>query len=156
MWGALKMYIDRVPAKLNNLIVENSTFLVYIVDLGPKRLTMNPSREFTLQAILGRLLTSPRREHFKDLARVTGMLQSMHLVVGQSVRIFTKSLYDLMGQKPPNVWNWHLALVEGALSELQSGKPISTGCMGHPSGWIPTYRRCCSQTRVPKAGEASL
>jgi hypothetical protein len=24
----------------------------------------------------------------------------------------------MMGQKPPNVWNWHLALDEGALSEL--------------------------------------
>ena len=43
----------------------------------------------------------------------------MHLAVGQSVRIFTRCLYDLMGQKPLHVWSWHLALNEGALSELQ-------------------------------------
>ena len=94
-------------------------FLGYIVDLGAKRLTVDPSRVLKLKAILGRLLASPRRLHVKDLARVTGMLQSMHLAVGQSVRIFTRCLYDLMGQKPLHVWNWHLALNEGGLSELQ-------------------------------------
>ena len=81
-------------------------FLSYIVDLGANRLTVDPSRVLKLKAVLGRLLASPRRVHVKNLARVTGMLQSMHLAVGQSVRC----LYDLMGQKPLNVWNWHLAL----------------------------------------------
>ena len=92
-------------------------FLGYIVDLGANRLTVDPSRVLKLKAILGRLLASPRRVHVKDLARVTGMLQSMHQAVGQSLRIFT--LYDLMGQKPLHVWNDHIALNEGALSELQ-------------------------------------
>ena len=81
-------------------------FLGYIVDLGANRLTVDPSRVLKLKAILGRLLASPRRVHVKDLARVTGMLQSMHLAVGQSVRIFTRCLYDLMDQKPLHVWNW--------------------------------------------------
>ena len=94
-------------------------FLGYIVDLGANRLTVDPKRVTKLNSILGQLLAKPRRVHVKDLARVTGLLQSMHLAVGQSVRIFTRSLYDLMNQKPLNVWNWHLALDEGALTELQ-------------------------------------
>ena len=94
-------------------------FLGYIVDLGANRLTVDPKRVTKLKSILGQLLAKPRRVHVKDLARVTGLLQSMHLAVGQSVRIFTRSLYDLMNQKPLNVWNWHLALDEGALTELQ-------------------------------------
>ena len=94
-------------------------FLGYIVDLGANRLTVDPKRVTKLKSILGQLLSKPRRVHVKDLARVTGLLQSMHLAVGQSVRIFTRSLYDLMNQKPLNVWNWHLALDEGALTELQ-------------------------------------
>ena len=94
-------------------------FLGYIVDLGANRLTVDPSRVLKLKAILGRLLASPRKVHVKDLARVTGMLQSMHLAVGQSISIFTRCLYDLMGQKPLHVWNWHLAVNEGAQSELQ-------------------------------------
>ena len=57
-------------------------FLGYIVDLGVNRLSVDPSRVLKLKAILGRLLASPRRVHVKDLARVTGMLQSMHLAVG--------------------------------------------------------------------------
>ena len=62
---------------------------------------MDPSRllKLKLQVILGRLLASPRRVHVNDLARVTGMLQSMHLAVGQSCRIFTRSLNDLMGRR---------------------------------------------------------
>ena len=94
-------------------------FLGYIVDLGANRLTVDPKRVTKLKSILGQLLSKPRRVHVKDLARVTGLLQSMHLAVGQSVRIFTRSLYGLMNQKPLNVWNWHLALDEGALTELQ-------------------------------------
>ena len=94
-------------------------FLGYVVDLGANRLTVDPNRVLKLKAILGRLQASLRRVHVKDLARVTGMLQSMHLAVGQSVRIFTRCLYDLIGEKPLHVWNWHLALNEGALSELQ-------------------------------------
>ena len=94
-------------------------FLGYIVDLGANRLTVDPKRVTKLKSILGQLLAKPRRVHVKDLARVTGLLQSMHLAVGQSVRIFTRSLYELMNQKPLNVWNWHLALDEGALTELQ-------------------------------------
>ena len=94
-------------------------FLGYIVDLGANRLTADPSRVAKLKSILGQLLARPRRVHVKDLARITGMLQSMHLAVGQSVRIFTRSLYDLINQKPVNVWNWHLALDDGALTELQ-------------------------------------
>ena len=94
-------------------------FLGYIVDLGANRLTVDPKRVTKLKSILGQLLARPRRVHVKDLARVTGLLQSMHLAVGHSVRIFTRSLYDLMNQKPLNVWNWHLALDEGALTELQ-------------------------------------
>ena len=94
-------------------------FLGYIVDLGANTLTVDPKRVTKLKSILGQLLARPRRVHVKDQARVTGLLQSMHLAVGQSVRIFTRSLYDLMNQKPLNVWNWHLALDEGALTELQ-------------------------------------
>ena len=94
-------------------------FLGYIVDLGASRLAVDPSRVTKLKSILGQLLARPRRVHVKDLARITGLLQSMHLAVGQSVRIFTRSLYDLINQKPDNVWNWHLALNDGALTELQ-------------------------------------
>ena len=63
-------------------------FLGYIVDLGANRLTVDPNRVSKLKAILGRLLASLRGVHVKDLARVTGMLQSMHLAVGQSVAHF--------------------------------------------------------------------
>ena len=94
-------------------------FLGYIVDLGANRLTIDPKRVVKLKSLLGQLLAKPRRVHVKDLARVTGLLQSMHPAVGQSVRIFTRLLYDLMNQKPLNVWYWHLALDEGALTELQ-------------------------------------
>ena len=62
-------------------------FLGCTVDLGANRLTVDPRRVLKLKAILGRLLAGPRRVHVKDLARVTGMLQSMHLAVGQSVRL---------------------------------------------------------------------
>ena len=78
-------------------------FLGYVVDLGANRLTVDPNRVLKLDAILGRLLASLRRVHVKDLARVTGMLQSMHLAVGQSVRIFTRCLYDLIDEKPLHV-----------------------------------------------------
>ena len=94
-------------------------FLGYIVDLGANRLTVDPKRVMKLKSIVGQLLAKPRRVHVKNLARVAGLLQSMHLAVGQSVRIFTRSLYDLMNQKPLNVWNWHLALNEDALTELR-------------------------------------
>ena len=85
-------------------------FLGYIVDMGANRLTVGHSRVLKLKAILERLLASPRRVHVEDLARVTGMLQSTHLAVGHLVRIFTRYLYDLMGQTPLSVWIWHLAL----------------------------------------------
>ena len=94
-------------------------FLGYIVDLGANKLTVDPKRVLKLKALLEELLGRCRRTHVKDLARVTGLLQSMHHAVGPSVRIFTRSLYDLMNQKPLHVWNWHLALNEGALSELR-------------------------------------
>ena len=113
-------------------------FLGYIVDLGANRLTVDPSRVLKLKAILGRLLASPCRVHVKDLARVTGMLQSMHLAVGQSVRISTRCLYDLMGQKPLNVWNWHLALNENTLSELQFWQANSDRLHGAPL-WLDPH-----------------
>ena len=113
-------------------------FLGYIVDLGANRLTVDPSRVLKLKAILGRLLASPRRVHVKDLARVAGMLQSMRLAVGQSVRIFTRCLYDLMGQKPLHVWNWHLALDEDALSELQFRQTKSNRLHGAPL-WLDQH-----------------
>lgn len=94
-------------------------FVGYIVDLGANKLTVDPKRVLKLKSILEQLLARSRRVHVKDLARITGLLQSMHFAVGHSVRIFTRSLYDLMGQRPANVWNWHLALDEGALSELR-------------------------------------
>jgi len=94
-------------------------FLGYVVDLGANKLTVDPRRVLKLKALLAQLLAKSRRVHVKDLARVTGLLQSMHHAVGHSVRIFTRSLYDLMNQKPLHAWNWHLALNEDALSELQ-------------------------------------
>ena len=94
-------------------------FLGYVVDLGANRLTVDPKRVVKLKALLEKLLTGSRRTHVKDLARVTGLLQSMNHAVGQAIRIFTRSLYDLMNQKPLHVWNWHLALDEDALSELR-------------------------------------
>ncbi len=94
-------------------------FLGYVVDLGLNRLTVDPKRVVKLKALLRQLLARPRRTHVKDLARVTGLLQSMNYAVGHSTRIFTRSLYDLMNQKPLHVWNWHVALDEGALYELR-------------------------------------
>ncbi|CAL5224726.1 g7458 [Coccomyxa viridis] len=94
-------------------------FLGYVVDLGLNRLTVDPKRVVILKALLRQLLARPRRTHVKDLARVTGLLQSMNYAVGHSIRIFTRSLYDLMNQKPLHVWNWHVALDEGALYELR-------------------------------------
>ena len=76
-----------------------------MVDLAANGLTVDPKRVIKLKALLGQLLARPRRTHVKDLARVTGLLQSMHYAVGHSVRIYTRSLYDLMNQKPLHVWN---------------------------------------------------
>ena len=72
-----------------------------------------------MKALLGQLLARPRRTHVKDLARVTGFLQSMNYAVGHSMRIFTRSVYDHINQKPLHIWHWHVALDEGALFKLR-------------------------------------
>ena len=56
------------------------------------------------------------------------------------VRIFNRCLYDLMGQKPLNVWSWHLALNEGALSELQLWRARFDRLHGAPL-WVDLYVR---------------
>ena len=45
----------------------------------------------------------------------------MNYAVGHSIRIFTRSLYDLtlsIRSNSTHVWNWHVALDEGAFTEL--------------------------------------
>ena len=54
-------------------------FLRYVVDLGANTLTVDPKRVMQLKALLERLLTGSRKTHVKDLARVTGLLQSFIL-----------------------------------------------------------------------------
>ena len=62
----------------------------------------------------------------------------MHHAVGQAVRIFTRSLYDLMNQKPLHVRNWHLALDDGALSELRLWQTSSDRLHGAPL-WLDPH-----------------
>ena len=78
-------------------------FLGYIVYLVAHRLTVDPSRAAKITSSLGQLLARPCRVHVRNLARVKGLLQSMHLAAGQSFRILMRSLYDLINQKPLNL-----------------------------------------------------
>lgn len=63
--------------------------------MGANRLTVDPKRVVNLKALLEKLLTGSRRNHVKDLARVTGLLQSMNHAVGQAIRI----IHSLQEQK---------------------------------------------------------
>lgn len=97
-------------------------FLGWLVDLAKNSLRAAPARVLDFKNTLERLLTGPRRVNVRLLARITGQLQSMALVLGSAARIFSRALYASINSKPPHVWNWHVRIDDAAFKELQFWK----------------------------------
>ena len=80
-------------------------FLGYVVDLGANRLTVDPKRVVKLKALLEKLLTGSRRTHVKDLARVTGLLQSIEPTLVPKAGVASKwSMAKARPYRCPPLW----------------------------------------------------